>query len=140
MDVRNSRRQRLQFYESHLWNDVLPWWLDNAVDDEYGGVFTFWNTDGTELYSTTKYSWSLGRWIWTLVTLADLAGTRSDPPVPPERLRQLASDAAEFLWDNGMLGEGKVSNFLTREGEPTTGFTGDDIYASVFADLFAALG
>ncbi|MPV36693.1 AGE family epimerase/isomerase [Georgenia subflava] len=134
------RRERLQAYESHLFQDVLPWWLNNAVDRKHGGVFTFWNTDGTRLYSTTKYSWSLGRWIWALVACADLAEARGAVGIFPPQLRALAETTGEFLWSHGMLGGGRVANFLTREGIPTAGFTGEQIYASVFADLFAALG
>lgn len=129
-----------QVYESHLWEDVLPWWLKNAVDSKHGGVFTFWNTDGTVLHSSDKYTWSQGRWIWTMMACAQLAKCRPHPAVDPARLEDLARTSAEFLWAHGMLGEGRVANFLTREGTPTAGFTGTEIYASVFADLFAALG
>lgn len=127
-------------YESHLWRDVLPWWLTNAVDEEYGGVFTFWNTDGTVLHSDDKYSWSQGRWIWTMTACARLARSSSGATVEADRLLALAKQSAQFLWSHGMLGDGRVANFLTREGTPTAGFTGEDVYASVFADLFAALG
>lgn len=128
------------FYERHLWEDVLQWWLTNAVDDEHGGVFTFWNTDGTVLHSTDKYSWSQGRWIWTMAACAQLLEISPHPQLDHSHLQNLAHTSAEFLWSHGMLGEGRVANVLTRQGSPTVGFTGPAIYASVFADLFAALG
>lgn len=127
-------------YATHLWSDIWPWWSAQAVDDQHGGVFTFWNTDGTVLHSTDKYTWSQGRWIWTMMACAELAEAHPLPSVDPAHLRELAHQSAQFLWAHGMLGEGRVANFLTREGRPTTGFTGTEVYASVFADLFASLG
>src|SRR5690625_2990974 len=94
-----------QFYENHLWQDVLPWWLKNAVDDRNGGVFTFWNTDGTILHSDDKYSWSQGRWIWTMMACSDLAKSSQQESIDATRLQNLAVQTAEFLWDHAMLDE-----------------------------------
>lgn len=155
MTTHRRQPRRLHEYETHLWQDVLPWWLKNAVDSQYGGVFTFWNTDGTQLRSTNKYTWSQGRWIWTLMACArlsdvtyrggaspdDVAGlgggrsgdhTRGD--VHADQLRAAAEATASFLWEGGLLDGDRVANFLTREGQPTGGFTGAARYASVFAD------
>ena len=27
-------------YRKHLTQDILPFWLDNAIDEEFGGIFT----------------------------------------------------------------------------------------------------
>jgi N-acylglucosamine 2-epimerase len=131
---------RLTFYAQHLSEDVLSWWLANAVDRQYGGVFTFWNGTGTELKSTDKYVWSQGRWVWTLAALSRLARRGLVSGVDSAELLRLAEQSAEFLKNSAILDDGTCANFVTREGKPTLGFTGSAMHSSVYADLFVALG
>src|SRR5690606_5308526 len=51
--------QRQAFYARHLRGDVLPWWLENAIDEQHGGVFTYWDGagDARTLGTTNKYVW-----------------------------------------------------------------------------------
>ena len=40
-------------YRKHLTEDILPFWLDNAIDEELGGIFTRLDEKGN-LYGTEK--------------------------------------------------------------------------------------
>lgn len=133
-------RMRTASYGRHLRDDVLSWWLDKAVDREFGGVFTFWGDNSMTLLSTDKYVWSQGRWIWTLTSLVRLVRRGGLDGIDVDELLQLAERSAVFLRDSAILPDGTAANFVTREGIPTVGFTGDALHASVYADLFVALG
>jgi len=56
----------------HLCSDILPWWEQHAVDDEYGGVRTGFHNQG-HLVTTDRFTWSQGRWAWLSGELADEA-------------------------------------------------------------------
>lgn len=51
-------------FKKILTNDILPFWLDNAIDHELGGIMTYLDKDG-EIYSTDKSVWFQGRALWT---------------------------------------------------------------------------
>ena len=82
-------RELLQFYEKQLFEQVMPFWLERAIDQEYGGFYTCFTNDGKALLSKDKYVWSQGRFIWVLSKLAELSGD-------PMYLR-LAKPGVEFL-------------------------------------------
>ena len=44
----------------HLTQDVLPFWLKNAIDEEEGGIFTQLDRKGN-IYGTEKSVWFQGR-------------------------------------------------------------------------------
>jgi len=45
---------------NYLLNDVLPFWLDHAIDEEHGGIFTCLDREGN-IYGTDKSVWFQGR-------------------------------------------------------------------------------
>lgn len=45
---------------NYLVNNVLPFWLDNAIDDEFGGILTCLDQKG-EIYGYEKSVWFQGR-------------------------------------------------------------------------------
>lgn len=55
-------------YKEYLVNDVVPFWLDNALDEEYGGIFTSLDKDGN-IYGTDKSVWFQGRALWVFSKL-----------------------------------------------------------------------
>lgn len=87
---RRLLRDRLEFYRNHLHEYILPFWLKNGIDREYGGYFTCFNNYGDELVSTDKYVWSQGRMLWLLGELAQREG-------PASEYRALARSGYEFL-------------------------------------------
>lgn len=51
-------------FKDDLINDILPFWLDNAIDRENGGIFTSLERDG-RIYGREKSVWFQGRALWT---------------------------------------------------------------------------
>jgi N-acylglucosamine 2-epimerase len=127
------------FHRSHLENDVLAWWLANGPDSEFGGVRTCFANSGDTLVSTDKYTWSQGRWVWLAARLsraarAGLLGLDADG-----LLRQ-ATGTAEFVAAHALLGNGTTAYVLAADGTVKPSGPDGDPHASVFGDLFAALG
>ena len=50
-------------YRKVLTENILPFWLDNAIDYENGGIFTQLDEKG-EIYGTDKSVWFQGRALW----------------------------------------------------------------------------
>ncbi|NPV07964.1 MAG: N-acylglucosamine 2-epimerase [Anaerolineae bacterium] len=113
LDVRTAGELR-QFYQDHLFNHLLPFWLDKGIDREHGGYFTGFSNSGGKLLHTHKFTWSQGRFVWVW---ARLACQFSHLPQAPQYL-QLARSGAEFLMDHALLPNGHVAFILSREGEP----------------------
>ena len=51
-------------YKKALIEEILPFWLDNAIDYENGGIFTSLDERG-EIYGREKSVWFQGRALWT---------------------------------------------------------------------------
>ncbi len=54
-------------YGKYLTENVLPFWLNNAIDDEFGGIFTCLDEKG-EVYGTDKSVWFQGRALYTFAS------------------------------------------------------------------------
>lgn len=52
-------------YKSDLINNILPFWLDNAIDYENGGIYTSLDRQGN-IYGREKSVWFQGRALWVL--------------------------------------------------------------------------
>ena len=50
-------------YREELYGSVLPFWLNNSQDKEYGGYFTCLDRDGS-VFDTDKFVWLQGREVW----------------------------------------------------------------------------
>ena len=55
-------------YRNELLDNVLPFWLENSQDREYGGYFSCLNRDGS-VYDTDKFVWLQGREVWMFAML-----------------------------------------------------------------------
>jgi len=51
-------------YRKYLTEDILPFWINNAIDNENGGIFTCIDSNN-EVYDTNKTVWFQGRALWT---------------------------------------------------------------------------
>ena len=60
----NTPRQLLPLLETHLQEDIMPFWVRHAIDDA-GGINTCIADDGT-LVSREKWLWSQWRAGWVL--------------------------------------------------------------------------
>jgi N-acylglucosamine 2-epimerase len=126
-------------YRGHLENDVLAWWLANGPDRRFGGVLTCFDNSGGKLASTDKYTWSQGRWTWLLARLSR-AGRRGLIRVDADDLLDQAASTAEFVAGHALLAGGTTAYVTTQDGTPKPFGSDGEPHASVFADLFAALG
>jgi N-acylglucosamine 2-epimerase len=128
------------FYRAHLEDDVLAWWLANGPDAEYGGVRTCFANTGGALVSTDKYTWSQGRWAWLTARLAG-AARRGLLGLDAAALLRESQRTAEFISAHALLGDGGSTAYLLAADGTVKPYGPDgDPHASVFADLFAALG
>ncbi len=135
----SDRSAVAETYRRHLVDDVLAWWMANGPDADYGGIMTCWDNRGTTLVSTDKYTWSQGRWAWVTARVAD-AAARGVLDVDAEAYVEQSEATARFIRDHALLQDGRTAYVTDRAGTPKEPRPGAGLAASVFADLFAALG
>ena len=51
-------------YKEDLENNIMPFWINNGLDKEFGGILTCLDRDG-KLMDTTKSVWFQGRFAFT---------------------------------------------------------------------------
>ena len=64
-------------YKSELLDRVMPFWMENSIDKEFGGYFTCIERNG-EVYDTDKFIWLQGREVWMLATLYNKVERRQE--------------------------------------------------------------
>jgi N-acylglucosamine 2-epimerase len=106
-----GRRELAEYYRNGLLNDVLPFWLKHAVDDELGGIMCSIDQDGT-LIDTDKGIWQQGRFTWLLGKLYNnIDGDKT--------WLSIAKKSLSFLDQFGFDPEdGRMWFHVTREGRP----------------------
>ena len=95
-------------FKKYLTEDVLPFWLHNAIDEEKGGIFTQLAKDGT-VYGTEKSVWFQGRALWVFSKAYNHIEKRKE-----------YLDAAKKIYDFIPLCEdtdGRMFFTVTREGK-----------------------
>ena len=134
-----------RFYSQHLFQQILPFWLGRAVDEEYGGYYTCISNSGGRLLHTHKLMWSQGRFVWVW---ARLAGQFPQHPEAPRYL-EIARSGAEFLMRHALLPNGNCAFALDRQGNPILldaqgnarqAEPGEDYDTSTYADCFVVYG
>jgi len=125
------------FYENHLKEALLPFWLKNSPDRGRGGFFTCFDNITGKLISRDKYTWSQGRMVWVMSKLSTV--DCFDGAERAEFL-SLARSGAEFIRDRVILGGYRCTFLTDGEGNPKP-VSGDGILdSSISADGFAAMG
>ncbi len=61
--MQSTLENYIQQYRSNLLEDVIPFWLKNSFDKEFGGFFTCLDRTG-KVYDTDKFAWLQNRQIW----------------------------------------------------------------------------
>ncbi|MCZ8512727.1 AGE family epimerase/isomerase [Paenibacillus filicis] len=126
------------WYEGHLIQELLPFWM-RALDERHGGVYTCFTNTGSELLSTDKYTWSQGRFIWLWSRIADLCG-RKVLSGDAESFLEQAGKTVDFLKRHAMLDNGNCAFLLTEEGAKKESIPGQGYDTSFYADCFVVLG
>ncbi|MBO7316294.1 MAG: AGE family epimerase/isomerase [Paludibacteraceae bacterium] len=97
-------------YKSELLDKVLPFWLNNSQDKEFGGYFTCLERNGS-VFDTDKFIWLQGREVWMFATLYNKVEKRQE-------WLDCAIQGAEFLKKYGHDGNLNWYFSLDREGNP----------------------
>lgn len=119
-------KQLLALYENHLRQDIIPFWLKNGIDREYGGFLNFLADDG-QVLCEDKVLWSQARGLWTLSALYNYFDRNQ------EWLKH-ACKAVQFLLAHGRDDSGAWLFRVTRDGKPIEG------PQSIYVDAFAIYG
>lgn len=96
------------FLHSQLIEEIMPFWLEHAVDWGKGGILTGINDDGS-VNTTNKYIWSNTRAIYTFSALYNYVG-RDD------RWLKAATNVCEFCLKYGCVDKGEWAYLVDREG------------------------
>lgn len=114
-----------ELYRNELLENVVPFWLKNSPDKEYGGYYTCLDRDGA-VYDTDKFIWLQGRQVWCFSMLYNEVEQK-------EEWKDMALLGADFLEKYGRDAEGNWYFSLTREGKPLV-----QPY-NIFSDCFAVM-
>ena len=112
-------------FREDLQRDILPFWLDNAIDRVNGGIYTQLDKKG-EIYGTDKSAWFQGRALWVFSKAYNLIEKR------PEYL-EAAKAIYEFI-ERCVDSDGRMYFTVTADGR---GLQKRRYY---FSETFAAIG
>ncbi len=112
-------------YQETLLNNVLPFWEQHSIDQEYGGFHTCLDRAG-QVYDTDKFIWLQNRQVWTFSMLYNRLEKK-------DNWLQIAANGAQFLSQNGRDEQGNWYFSLNRAGQPLV-----QPY-NIFSDCFAAM-
>ncbi|GAB6007766.1 n-acyl-d-glucosamine 2-epimerase [Dysgonomonas reticulitermitis] len=99
-----------ELYKVELLDNVLPFWLKNSQDKEYGGYFSCLDRDGS-VFDTDKFIWLQGREVWMFSTMYNNVEKRRD-------WLDCAIQGGEFLKKYGHDGDYNWYFSLDRKGNP----------------------
>ncbi len=97
-------------YKNELMDNVIPFWLDNSVDKEFGGYFSCLDREG-KVYDTDKFIWLQCRQVWLFSMLYNRVEKRQE-------WLDCALAGAKFLNRYGHDGNYNWYFSLTRDGRP----------------------
>lgn len=120
-------------YRDNLLNDVIPFWLKNSQDPDYGGFLSCLDREG-KVFDTDKFVWLQFRQIWCFSMLYNNVEKK-------QVWLDFAIQGAEFMKKHGSDADGNFYFSLTREGQPLIqpyNIFSDCFAAMAFAQLFKA--
>lgn len=98
-------------YKEDLLNNILPFWLDNGFDSEYGGILTCLDREG-RLMDSTKSVWFQGRFAFT-------AAFTYNNVDKDERLLEVAKSTLNFIDEYCFdATDGRMYFEVSRDGTP----------------------
>jgi N-acylglucosamine 2-epimerase len=109
-DIKNYLRVTSDYYKTQLLNNILPFWFNHSVDNEYGG-FTFSLDKDGSILDTDKAMWIHGRYVWLLSELYNKVENK-------KKWLELATHGIEFINKYGFDDDGRMFFTTTREGKP----------------------
>lgn len=115
-----------KIYKEELTNNIIPFWMDNSKDVEFGGYFTCLDRYG-KVFDTDKFMWLQGRQVYTFATLYNQLEAKED-------YLAMALHGADFMKKYGRDSDGNWYFSLNRAGQPLI-----QPY-NIFSDCFATMG
>lgn len=112
-------------YRDELLNNVVPFWMTNSPDREFGGYYTCLDREG-KVFDTDKFVWLQGREVWMFSSLYNKVEQRQE-------WLDMALLGARFLLEHGRDAEGNWYFSLDRQGKPLV-----EAY-NIFSDCFATM-
>lgn len=112
-------------YKEELLNNILPFWIENSQDKEFGGYFTCLDREG-KVFDTDKFVWMQAREVWMFSMLYNKVEKRKD-------WLDCAIQGGEFLKRYGHDGNFNWYFSLDRKGNPLV-----DPY-NIFSYTFATM-
>ncbi|WP_423128917.1 AGE family epimerase/isomerase [Gaoshiqia sp. Z1-71] len=97
-------------YKNELLNQVVPFWLNNSQDKDFGGYFTCLDREG-KVFDTDKFIWLQGREVWLFSMLYNQVEQKQE-------WLNAGVQGAEFLKKYGHDGNLNWYFSLTRDGKP----------------------
>ena len=109
----------IQVYRDGLLEDVLPFWIDNAVDRLHGGFTIACNRDGSIL-DTDKGMWQQCRFTWLLGELCNSAKTLGlEDDQRRSQWLELCRHGIDFIDRHGFdPADGRMWFHVTQDGRP----------------------
>lgn len=115
----------LQTYKNGLLEDIIPFWMKNAIDKEDGGFMFCLDRDGSVI-DTDKGVWQTGRFTWMITKLYNEVEQRDE-------WLEAGKHGAEFLLKNCFDDNGKMYFIVDKKGQPLR------MRRYVFSESFAAI-
>ena len=116
--------QERDFYLDEMLQNIVPFWLKHARDEECGGYYVCLRRDGSVFDVDKVSTWGLGRIAWSFGYLYN--NLRPEP-----EWLDMATHGIEFTRRHGFDESGHIYGSLTRGGRPLAGAS--DIYHDLFA-------
>jgi N-acylglucosamine 2-epimerase len=121
-----SFKELLSFYEHHLFEEVMPFWVQHCIDWENGGINNIVKEDGT-VVSTDKILWSQARALWTFSAIYNYLQ-------PDPKWLDIAHNLAKFIMKHGRNANNEWVFRLHADGSIA------DHTRSVYVDAFVTYG
>lgn len=127
MDLRKLENQ----YKTELLENILPFWLEHSLDNEFGGYFTCLDREGN-VFDTDKFIWLQARQVWMFSMLYNNVEKRQE-------WLDCAVMGGEFLKKHGHDGNLNWYFSLDQKGNPLV--EPYNIFSYTFATMaFGQLG
>ena len=122
-------------FKDELLNSCVPFWLNNAVDKEYGGIINCVDRFG-KVYSTDKSVWMQGRCAWTFSYIYNNIEKKSE-------YLDIAKSCIEFATKYCIDSDGRMFFTVTCDGKPLRKrryWFSETFYIMANAEYFMATG
>jgi N-acylglucosamine 2-epimerase len=99
-----------KFYSHYLLEVCLPFWAENGLDKEYGGIITCLDRKG-HIYNTDKSVWFQGRATWTFSKIYNVIDKNS-------KWLDAAKTVYKFLTEHCFDKDSRMFFTVSRDGRP----------------------